>query len=325
MLCLAGLAAGALAGNSDTGLGARAAGMGNVFVAVANDSYAAYYNPAGVAIVRNINIGTTYGMYYTGLTDGSSIYEADLSISIPDEKSGYGFYWKETGLRDYYSEDTLAGAYAMQLSKNLVLGGALKLRSIGYAKTYQVLLTSLSVSGFSADIGALYNIAPGLNAGLTIGDILQPNLGINTSNVVPMSFRAGLAWYPMSGPAKRDLLVALDGYTAGSDFSAAVGGEYWAIPKLGCVRGGYSTGNNSMSTISGGLGLKMGHLIEGMAFQLDYSFELELGLAELGPTHRISINVVLDNPPSTAAAPVAAPAQAPAQAPEQTPAPAQAK
>ena len=305
LLCLAGFAGGAMAGNPDSGLGARAAAMGNVFVAVANDSYAAYYNPAGVAIVRNINIGTTYGMYYTGMTDGSSIYEADLSLSIPDEKSGYGFYWKETGLRDYYSEDTLAGAYAMQLSKNLVLGGALKLRSVSYAKTYQVKLTSLSISGLSADLGALYNIASGLNAGLTIGDILSPNLGINSSNVVPMSIRAGLSWYPMSGTAKRDLLVALDAYTAGSDFSIAAGGEYWAMPKVACVRGGYSTGNNGMSTISGGLGVRMGRLVEGMNFQLDYSFELATSLAELGPTHRISINVVLDNPPKAAAAPAA--------------------
>ena len=305
MLCLAGLITGAAAGNSDTGLGARAAGMGNVFVAIANDSYAPYYNPAGCAIIKNVNIGTTYGTYYTGLTDGSSIYEADLSVVIPDDKSGFGFYWKETGLRDYYSEDTLAGAYAMQVSKSLVLGGALKLRSVGFAKTYQVSLTSLSASALSADLGALYNLASGLNAGLTIGDILQPNLGINSSNVVPLSIRAGLSWYPMSGTAKRDLLVALDAYTAGSDFSVAAGGEYWAMPKVACLRGGYSTGNNSMSTVSGGLGVRMGRLVEGMNFQLDYSFELATSLAELGPTHRISINVVLDNPPKAAAAPAA--------------------
>ena len=310
LLCLAGFAGGAIAGNTDTGLGARAAAMGNVFVAVANDSYAPYYNPAGCAIIKNVNIGTTYGMYYTGLTDGSSIYEADLSVVVPsDEKSGLGFYWKETGLRDYYSEDVLAGAYAMQLSKSLVVGGALKLRSLGYANNdltkFNKVLTALSVSALSMDLGALYNLAPGINAGLTLGDILSPNLGINTSNVVPLSIRAGLSWYPMSGPAKRDLLVALDGYTAGSDFAVAAGGEYWAMPKVACVRGGYSTGNNGMSTISGGLGVRMGRLVEGMNFQLDYSFELATSLAELGPTHRISINVVLDNPPKAAAAPAA--------------------
>ena len=295
LLCLFGLAAAGFASFTDTGMGARAAGLGNVFTAVANDSYAAFYNPAGPAIIRNACVGTTYGMYYGGLTDGTSIYEADLSFVIPAQSGGFGFYWQETGLRDYYSEDTIAAGYAMKVMPSLAAGAVLKLRSLGYAANiYSSVLSKLSVSAISADIGLLYNVAPGVNAGLAVADLLSPNLGIATANIIPATIRGGVAWYPFTGEESRDLLVTMDGYFGAGNFSVAAGGEYWLMPKVGCVRAGYSIGDDNLSIISGGLGFRTSQLIPGMSVQFDYSFELSMSFSDLGPNHRFSVNVVLD-------------------------------
>ena len=38
----------------------RATGMSNAYVAVANDVWAAYYNPAGLAQLKNYEAGFTY-------------------------------------------------------------------------------------------------------------------------------------------------------------------------------------------------------------------------------------------------------------------------
>jgi len=294
LFCLAGLVSGAFASFTDTSMGARAGGLGNVFTAVANDSYGMYYNPAAPAIIRNTCVGTTYGMYYGGLTDGSSVYEADLSFVMPSVSGGFGFYWQETGLHDFYSEDTVAAGYAMKVMPDLAAGAVLKLRSIGYASNVYSKLSKTSVSAISADLGVLYNLAPGMNAGLSVADLLSPNVGIDTANIIPATIRGGVAWYPYSGEASKDLLVALDGYFGAGNFSVGAGGEYWLMPKVGCVRAGYSIGDDNLSVISGGLGFRSAQLIPGMLVQFDYSFELSMSFSDLGPNHRFSVNVVLD-------------------------------
>ena len=286
---------------SDTGMGARASGMGNVFTGVANDSYALYYNPAGLGVVRNMGMGSTYSKYYSGMTDGTEIFEADLSIVIPDNKSGFGFYWQETGLRDYYSEDTLAVGYGFRPFNTLAAGFAVKMRSIGYAlndlTNFNNVFSVKGKSALSLDAGLLYGVMPGVNAGLVVQDILQPNLGLLDDSIVPMTIRAGIAWYPIV-KARADLLICVDGSIANGKMIFSAGAEGWVISKTACVRAGYTTGSEGLSQVSGGAGYKFAHILPGTSLQLDYAFEMSLSYSDLGPNHRFSVNVLFDPPPA---------------------------
>ena len=92
-LALALLAAGAQARAQTTSLnrsgsGARAAGMGNAFVAVSDDGTAASWNPAGLAQLRNPELSLVYAIHDRGLrlrgmrsADGATAY-SNRSFSL---------------------------------------------------------------------------------------------------------------------------------------------------------------------------------------------------------------------------------------------------
>jgi long-subunit fatty acid transport protein len=46
---------------------ARASGMAEAFVGLADDSSAIWYNPAGLAKITKLSVGGTYGMLFEGL------------------------------------------------------------------------------------------------------------------------------------------------------------------------------------------------------------------------------------------------------------------
>ena len=89
-LCLALLCAvPARAAFLDLGAGARATGMGNAFVAVDDDAYAIYYNPAGLALLEQSELATSYTKNMIGLSDGSSMSTSFVGFAQP-LKAGWG-------------------------------------------------------------------------------------------------------------------------------------------------------------------------------------------------------------------------------------------
>lgn len=74
----------------DLGAGARAAGLGNAFVPVADDVYTIYYNPAGLGTLERPEAGTSYSLLYPGLTDGSNINTSFVAWAQPLKEGKYG-------------------------------------------------------------------------------------------------------------------------------------------------------------------------------------------------------------------------------------------
>src|ERR1039458_7564997 len=53
----------------EIGMGARAAAMANSFTAVADDSTAIYWNPAGLGLVGGTSLSATHGQWLQGVTN----------------------------------------------------------------------------------------------------------------------------------------------------------------------------------------------------------------------------------------------------------------
>lgn len=77
------LAAIARADFDDQGAGARAIGMGNSFVALSDDAFGMYYNPAGLGFIRAAQIGADFGYLHPTLTDQSNLMSGFAGIVIP--------------------------------------------------------------------------------------------------------------------------------------------------------------------------------------------------------------------------------------------------
>ena len=131
----------ALAAYEDVGVGARVSGLGHAYTAVADDVYAVYYNPAGLATLNRPEFGTTYSRLLTGLSDGSNVQNSFLGYAHPFDggrRGTLGVAWNNFGVGGLYSENQLMfsygrGLFARTEPDRYYLGGTLKYlnRSIG--------------------------------------------------------------------------------------------------------------------------------------------------------------------------------------------------
>src|SRR4051812_94611 len=88
----------------DTGWGARPIGMGGAFTAIADDSNASLYNPAGLVQVEWNEISAMYSRLFSGLTlysgsaaTGGDTVHLDQSyvayVSRPSRVGSFGLSW----------------------------------------------------------------------------------------------------------------------------------------------------------------------------------------------------------------------------------------
>ena len=66
------------------GVGARAIGMGEAYVAVSNDALALYWNPGGLAFIDAVSITTTHTEWFAGLSHDFA------GISVPVGEGAIG-------------------------------------------------------------------------------------------------------------------------------------------------------------------------------------------------------------------------------------------
>src|SRR3984893_2886887 len=102
----------------DTGWGARPVGMGGAFTAIADDSNAPLYNPAGLVQVQWNEVSAMYARLFSGLTlySGDDQVHLDQSylayVSKPSRCGSFGLSWANFNTTHLYREDTVAVSYA---------------------------------------------------------------------------------------------------------------------------------------------------------------------------------------------------------------------
>lgn len=169
------------------GAGARAGAMADAFTAVADDAYAAYYNPAGLARLRGPQLAGAHTSYFEDITydvltfaypfgpqDGRnalslSVYHlgvGDIERRVGDSTDAVGTFGA--------ADDAYALSYARTLGSRLSLGLT--------GKYVSQTLDSYRASAFAADVGALYRTGSRPNRGVTLAATVR-NLGQDTGYV----------------------------------------------------------------------------------------------------------------------------------------------
>jgi hypothetical protein len=161
--------------------GARAAGMGGAFTAVADDATGIFWNPAGGAFTQGIKLT---GMR-TSLYSMSEVSEDCMSVSYGGwKKAGFGFGWARSGVEDLYSENTIViGGGRRFLSEKIALGSALRIYRVsapGYAY-YNDPNFKENDTGYGLDLGFLYR-----SSNWTVGAVLR-NIGEPELNLISTS------------------------------------------------------------------------------------------------------------------------------------------
>ncbi len=289
------------------GVGARAVGMGESFVAVANDPSAIFWNPAGLGSLQRREFAFSHvqwpaDVHYEHLTailpvrrfGGSVAVQFGVLGTTIDETTELQPFG--TGRSFSYSDMVTGVAYSRRWTDKLLVGAGAKFvredlgSQVGGPTTHAVLF----------DIGSIYYLGLGsvrIATSLTnFGSALRPS-GTYTSPYdgttsefdafdPPLMFRYGVAFEPIENASQR-LTTSFEVNQPADNEQLVKAGAEWSYRSTFALRGGYNFRADAMKLSAGaGFTREIGNL----RTQIDYAYT-DGGF--LGAIHRLSLGVRL--------------------------------
>ena len=301
------------------GVGARPLGMGGSFAAIADDSTAAYWNPAGLGGLRRSEIA----FMHSSLGELDS-YDFVNYIHPLGKSESIGLSWLRVGIDDIpitnlrvasrsigpTNRPEIRGTFsntnnAFLLSYGRKIGLNLWSKRIdllvgGNAKfLYLSALGNRNALGVGGDASLLWTTAPQRPSRFAIGVVAQdffktklywnnppehPDQAANTDTINP-NLKIGVSFRQDIAPLNSHVLLAIDTDSLYA-FEMHYGAEY-VFADLLSLRAGVQERNgvNTIRLMTAGAGFRLSFLT-GAAFSIDYAF---LGNDELGNSNRISL------------------------------------
>jgi len=265
----------AFAGFNEEIVGARPQGMGGAFTAVADDSNALYYNPAGITDLKKHEVTMMHARKYD-MTVGPDIDSNYIGIATKKMKYGhYGLSFLNQKVNGIAEEQIWAGTYAIKLLKNIAFGANLKWLVYKLAGTQQTSDPAIKdQSTTSADIGFKMKVKNNVNIGILIRNLFG-ELGRIKKESLDKTVKVGIAYEPFE-----NLTLALDANAKDKiedkderKIQIAAGLEYRPGSHI-VLRSGVNK-----SELTAGLGFAARNI------QLDYAY---MRNEDLGDTHRVS-------------------------------------
>ena len=276
-------------------------GMGGAFSALADDSNAALYNPAGLTQLQWNQLSAMYARLFSGLTlyAGEDTVHLDQSYlafaSKPLPFGSLGLSWANFNTTGLYREDTVtlsyakdAGTFIPSLQDSLSFGFNLKMLHRGISLDSRtandpVFSDGTSVSALAVDAGLLLKPKDGPLAGYRFAlvgkNLNQPNVGFKDMDRVPTEWRLGLAYQSQTLP----WLVPDIDFTRRNGITGIHGGvESWLFQDAIGLRAG---GNKDEASAGMSYYQPIG---KNFGFRLDYGFTIPFYVQDTSGSHRIA-------------------------------------
>jgi len=268
------------------GVGGRALGMGKAYVSIANDATAPYWNPAGLAFLRQQEVIAQY----TNLFE--STFLSYLGYSRPFFDLGvFGIGVVDLRSLDFErteskpvvlghfneSNDTFLLSYGRR--QDYIYSIPVKL---SYGANFKIVNQSVlgySGTGVGIDVGVMSKPIKGLSLGLIVQNLLQPRLKLDEeSDTFPLSGRLGASYECGFNVYKYNTRTTISmemDKTEHRKEKFHYGFEYKIMDTIG-LRAGLDD-----SELTLGLGLSIKN------YNMDYAY----GSQEMGASHRVSLGI----------------------------------
>jgi len=283
------------------GVGPRAEAMGEAQVGLADDVYATYWNPAGLAQLQNPEAGFVQTQYiqdiqsqyaaYAHPTSNLGTFAGSFTFLNVGKFDSFDATGQPTG-QTSASDASLAFSYAHPIWKDRRMGSQLSAGFTG--KWIQERLDTVTAHAYALDGGLLYSpgklfgeMFEGLKAGLAIRNLGTSMTFDQEAFTLPRSLTAGLSWTGIW--LGESLTATLDG-TEPNDGKQTIGaGLELSTLQLLILRAGYTSGGDL------GDGLRLGAGLRFKTVQVDYAFA---SAGDLGQTHRIGLTMRFGTTPT---------------------------
>ncbi len=284
---------GTLGGQSlKIGVGARAAAMGDAYVAISDDATAVYWNPAGIARMSGQSISLNHTAWPANILFDQAAYVFSIkwipgmlgvnvrALTMSRDVVRTTYLPEGTGDTFDAGEWAYGITYARALTDKFSAGF-----SINYIQTG---LDDVKGSSTTFDFGTLYDVGVlGAKIGMSIQNVGSEMTFLEEKVKMPVFFRVGGSFDVMQHGENR--LIAAAEFTHPPDNSEKLnlGAEYGFHDYL-FVRGGYKL-NYDTEGLTAGFGVKFPlTIVKSSVARLDYAYQ---DMNFLGTTHRVSVNV----------------------------------
>ncbi|MBZ0204526.1 MAG: PorV/PorQ family protein [Ignavibacteria bacterium] len=286
------------------GVGGRATGMGETFVAVANDMTALYWNPAGLMQFEENGVHFSHAEWLVDLNHeffggvyrfggNNAVGLSVTSLNTPAMRKTTEFQPGGTGEYFKYGDLGIGLTFARKLTEQFSFGVTVKY--------VEETLAELKMRGFMFDLGTYYwtglsntrfavtisNFGPQVKPSGSIISSTGQTISEFQQFPPPTMFRIGFAYDPIDNKTNKLTTAIQLNHPNDNAENLNIGAEY-SYKNFLFLRAGYKF-NVEAENYSAGIGLKVPISITKTSF--DYSVA---NFKDLGFTHRLSINLLLD-------------------------------
>jgi len=291
------------------GMGARAAGMGDAFTAVADDATAMYWNPAGLVLARGTEFSLTHAVWLQGISDEYFAFTQNLKR---DGAFGGALEYLGTGTfaGSLENPDGSYGGVGNNITASTYMGSAAYAQRLGNwfsGDFFKQSIVGIEVMAVGQNISNVGNSGVAFNLGYIFEAIrhtlfltfVATDLGTDIQHFSePLNANLGASLFSQNFLIKRAqniLAMDIDG-TIDTGFGFRIGDEYKInFDNNGiAIRGGYEGDSLDYSVTNLTLGVGIYHSFDDFDASLDYAY---VPYSILGDTNRITLNIVVGGNP----------------------------
>jgi len=265
------------------GAGARAAGLGNAYVALADDANAVYWNPAGMTQIDDQSASFTHTVWFEDIVYNWASYVRPLK----EGKLGVGIQYLSYGKLDAFDEmGTQTGAFKPRdLAATVSYGNKIGGIPVGASVKYISSKIKTSASAFALDLGGMYQLYEDkFSVGLAIQNVGTKMTFVDDGEKLPANIKLGGAYKGREYLIlAADLNMPVDGainYGAGVEYKVFKNEDSCLAARLGYSSRANQTGGFSGTTVGFGFDYR--------GLYTDYAFA---SFGDLGATHWISLGI----------------------------------
>ncbi len=274
----------------NVGVGARAAGMGDSFTAVADDVTAIFWNSAGLADLESSELTFAHNSWIQDSNSENIGYAHPLgrygTIGGGFAYTGYGSFERRDEFGALLSGKT--SSYDLGIVAAYGIGPFAGHCGGAAVKYYYQSIFGEGSSAIALDLGGITHLGSLLSFGVNARNIGVLMTSSDMSFDLPMGLRVGAALHPTIGDNHK-LIFAIDTDARLENFDRFNLGLEYSIARTAAVRCGYVVKryDNDLDGLSN-LSLGLGGLYKGV--KMDYAFSAN---GDLGAAHRISLTMRL--------------------------------
>jgi len=271
-------------------VGARSVGMGDAFLATANDLSAIYYNPAGLTNLSRKEVMFTHTMWPAGISHDFAAFAmpvhqlggilgisaiglttGEMRETTPGRPEGTG--------RTFSASDLAVGiTYSRNMTDRFSTGVTWKYVGEYYA--------DVKAHSWAMDVGILYRTQfRNLRIGMNFSNFGPDITFLQNPYPLPMSFQMGIAADIYESGAHKVTVGAQGSHPNDNLEKFQVGAEYW-FSNMFAIRSGYRFGAWDAEKFNVGAGVKLP--IGNVITKIDYAFS---DMQELKSTHKFTLGL----------------------------------